>query len=278
MTMDCFISVRGPESPTFSWPRFRRLARAQWAEQRPQYLAHLLVCGMLYIVLLLFLLGVSSFGAFRTGMQSALYFGGLYLTGFVFAGRYFNAMAQRESALLALMRPASVLEKWLLCLVVVAIAYPVAYSLLYLVITWPVQQMAVAVLSALEPQTFKPQDFALFLPLAPSPDRHGLSPLQQLAFLIALWAVQAFAVAGSLYFSRAALLKTLALGFGLFALTSLLASLAGMRVEVLAAWWSSRRWVPLDVWVHALNAALWIGLPTLLWLQAYVHLKDKELL
>lgn len=273
-----FAASRAPESPGFSWPRFVRLALAHWAEQRSQHLAHLLVCGMLYIVLLLFLLGVSSFGAFRTGMQSALYFGGLYLTGFVFAGRYFNAMAQRESALLALMRPASVLEKWLLCLVVVAIAYPVAYSLLYLVITWPVQQMAVAVLAALEPQTFKPQDFALFLPLAPPSDWRELSLRQQLAFLVALWAVQAFAVSGSLYFSRAALLKTLALGFGLFALTSLLASLAGMRGEVLVAWWTSRRSVRLDVWVHALNAALWIGLPILLWLQAYVHLKEKELL
>lgn len=267
-----------PPSPLFHGPRFARLARAHWAEQRPQYLAHLLVCAMLYTVLLVFLLGVSGAAALRTGMQAALYFGGLFLTGFVFAGRYFSAMAQRESALLALMRPASVLEKWVLCVLVVAVAYPLAYSLLYLVVTWPAQQVSIMVQTAWDPKAFRPKDFALFVPFSSTVKDQGLSPLQQMAFLIGLWALQAFAVAGSLYFPRAALLKTVALGFALFALTSLVASMAGMRMEVLFAWWSSRKLAPLGLAGHALNAALWIGLPLLLWLQAYVHLQDKELL
>lgn len=273
-----FMAAQAPQSPGFSWPRLQRLARAHWAEQRSQYLAHLLVCGMLYIVLLLFLLGVAGVAAFRTGTQSVLYLGGLFITGFVFAGRYFSAMAQRESALLALMRPASVLEKWLLCLLVVALAYPMAYSLLYLVITWPAQQIAVATGAALAPQNFKPGDFALFVPFAPAAGSRDIAPHQQLAFLIGLWALQAFAVAGSLYYQRAALLKTLALGFALLVLTSLLFSVANVRGEVLVAWWASRRSVPLDAVVHALNAALWGGIPALLWWQAYVHLQEKELL
>ena len=273
-----FIPVRGPESPTFSWARWRRLARAQWAEQRPQYLAHLLVCGMLYIALLLFLLGVSGFSAFQTPVQVSLYLGGLFLTGFVFAGRYFGAMAHRESALLAMMRPASVFEKWLLCAVVVAMAYPLAYSLLFLAISWPVQQVVIAVRSALEPQTFKPEDYALFVPLAKMAVRQATPVPQQAGFLVAFWALQAFAVAGSLYYARASLLKTLALGFALFVLTALVCSVAGVRGEVLLAWWSSRGAVPRDAGVHAINALLWIGLPALLWLQAYVHLKEKELL
>jgi len=265
-------------SRTFSWPRFARLARAHWAEQRSQYLAHLLVCAMLYAVLLVFLLGVSGAEALRTGMQAALYCGGLFLTGFVFAGRYFSAMAQRESALLALMRPASVMEKWALCVLVVAVAYPLAYSLLYLVLTWPAQQVSVAVQAAWDAKAFRPKDFALFVPFFLAVNDQGLSPLQQVAFLIVLWALQAFAVAGSLYFPRAALLKTVALGFALFALTSLVASVVGMRVEVLFAWWHLRHSPPLGLAGHALNAAFWIGLPMLLWLQAYVHLQDKELL
>lgn len=273
-----FVTPRAPESPGFSWPRFMRLARAHWAEQRSQHLAHLLVCGMLYIVLLLFLLVVSAPAAFRTGTQSVLYLGGLFITGFVFAGRYFGAMAQRESALLALMRPASVLEKWLLCLLVVAVAYPVAYSLLYLLITWPAQQVSVMVQSALNAKTFRPEGSALFVPFAPAVNDQGPSPLQQLAFMIGLWTVQAFAVAGSLYFPRAALLKTVAMGFALFALTSLVATVAGMRVEVLLAWWSSRNTDFLGLAGHALNTVFWIGLPMLLWVQAYVHLQDKELL
>lgn len=277
MSME-FISVRGPESTTFSWPRWRRLARAHWAEQRSTYLGHLLVCSLLYIALLLFMLGVSGFAAFQTSMQAALYFGGLFLTGFVFAGRYFSAMARRESALLALMRPASVFEKWALCVVVVAIAYPLAYSLLFLAISWPVQQAAIAVRSALEPQAFKPEDYALFMPLAKMAARQAMPAAQQTGLLIAVWTLQAFAVAGSLYFGRASLLKTLALGFALFVTTALVASMAGAQGDVLFAWWSSRRFASLDAGIHALNALLWIGLPALLWLQAYLHLQEKELL
>lgn len=272
-----FTPVRDAEPPTFSWPRFQRLARAHWAEQRPQYLAHLLVVGILYIVLLLFMLGVSGFAAFQTGVQSALYFGGLYLTSFVFAGRYFGAMAQRESALLALMRPASVLEKWLLCIVVVAIAYPLAYSLLFLAISWPVRQLVLAVHAVLEQRSFNAEDYALFVPFMEVARKRLLTLPQQTGFLLGIWALQAFAVAGSLYFVRASMLKTLALGFGLFVLTALLCAVAGVRAEVIFAWWS-RRAVSPGVGVHLLNALLWIGLPVLLWVQAYVHLQEKELL
>lgn len=272
-----FTPVRESEPSRFSRPRFRRLARAHWAEQRPQYLAHLLVVAILYAVLLLFMLGVSGFAAFQTGVQSALYFGGLYLTGFVFAGRYFGAMAQRESALLALMRPASVLEKWLLCILVVAIAYPLAYSLLFLAVSWPVQQLVLAVQATLEHRSFNPEDYALFVPFMAA-DRKGLPTLpQQAGFLLGIWALQAFAVAGALYFVRASMLKTLALGCGLFVLTALLCAMAGVRAEVVFAWWS-RRAVPPGMGVHVLNALLWIGLPVLLWGQAYVHLQEKELL
>jgi hypothetical protein len=278
MSDKAFTSPQAAEPPRFSWPRFQRLARAQWAEQRSQYLGHMLVVGMLYVVLLLFLMVVSGFSVFRTGAQSVFYFAGLYLTGFVFAGRYFVAMAQRESALLALMRPASVLEKWLLCVLVVAVGYPVAYTLLYLAVSWPVQQLAVAGQAAMAATSFAPADYALFVPFWPAAYRQAPAAAPQMGLLVGIWALQAFAVAGSLYYQRATMLKTLALGFGLFVLTGLVCSIAGVRLEVVFAWWSERRAVRLDAGVHAINAVLWIGLPTLLWVQAYLHLKEKELL
>ena len=92
------LAAHGHSAGAFSWRRFVLLARAQWAEQGRQYLAHLLVTGILYGVLLVFALGVARSSAFTTGAQSGYYFWGLYLTGFVFAGRYFEGMARRESA------------------------------------------------------------------------------------------------------------------------------------------------------------------------------------
>lgn len=266
------------KSTTFSWRRFGLLARAHWAEHLRQYLGHLVVAGILYLVLLLFVLSLSRGDAFVTGGQSAFYFWGLYLTGFVFAGRYFDGMARRESALLALMRPASVREKWLLCVVVVAVLYPLCYTLLFLAISWPAQGVALALRAAwLETTSVNAQDYALFVPLVRTPHHESvLTVPQQWGFFIAAWALQAVAVTGSLYFRRVALLKTLVLGVVLFVVTVLTGAVSGARHEVLFAWWMGRA-APGAWALHVLNAALWLVLPALLWWQTYQHLREKEL-
>lgn len=276
------LAAHGHSAGAFSWRRFVLLARAQWAEQGRQYLAHLLVTGILYGVLLVFALGVARSSAFTTGAQSGYYFWGLYLTGFVFAGRYFEGMARRESALLSLMRPASVLEKWLLCVLVVAVAYPLCFTLLFLAISWPVQGLVLAVRAAMLPPTFSlnPEDYALFtlfVPLVRAPHSASLLSIpQQLAFFIGAGAVQALAVTGVLFFRKAAMLKTLVLGVGLCIATALLCAAAGARFEVIFAWWLARR-APVDTAVHGLNFVLWVLLPLLLWGQTYRHLREKEL-
>lgn len=271
-------SVSAGSAAFFSWRRFTLLAQAHWAEHMRQYLGHLLVTGILYCVLLVFALSLSRGEVFVTGGQSAFYFWGLYLTGFVFAGRYFDGMARRESALLALMRPASVLEKWLLCVLVVVVAYPVAYTLLFLAISWPAQGLSMALRAvSLAPAPVDPQDYTLFVPLVRQPHRESLLSLpQQWAFFIAAWALQAVAVTGALYFRKAAMLKTLALGVVLFVITVLIAALAGTRHEVLFAWWLGGR-APGGLAVHVLNAGVWVVLPALLWWQTYQHLREKEL-
>ncbi|MFN7855323.1 MAG: hypothetical protein ACK5OA_01855 [Acidovorax sp.] len=265
-------------SSTFSWSRFQLLARAHWAEHLRQYLGHMAVTGVLYGVLLIFTLSLSRGWAFSTGGQSAFYFWGLYLTGFVFAGRYFEGMAQRESALLALMRPASILEKWLLCVVVVAVAYPLCYTLLFLAISWPAQSVALALRASWRPPgAVDPQDYALFVPLLRTPLSESLLSIpQQWGLFIAAWALQAVAVTGSLYFRRAAMLKTLALGVVLFFITAMIGAICGARHEVLFAWWTGRAGMG-GLALHAFSAVLWLLLPLLLWGQTYLHLRDKEL-
>lgn len=278
MTMPAHTDLGAGASTVFSASRFLRLSRAQWAEQRTQYLGHMLVVGMLAVVVLLFLLVIASGREFPTWLQQMLYLWGFFLTGFVFAARYFNAMARRESALLALMRPASVFEKWLLCVVVVAVLYPLCYSLLFLAFMWPAQQVVLAIGALGSPDSyFDPAKHALFVPMWPQGhDASVSSARQQVGFLIALWAVQALAVAGSLYFRRVAMLRTMALAFVLFLMTLLVSATAKASDTVLFAWWSASG-VALSLGVHAINAVLWIGLPMLLWLQVYLHLREKEL-
>lgn len=272
------LPVRSRLGTRFSWPRFVRLARAHGAEHLRQYLAHLAVTGILYAVLLLFMLVLTRGDIFTTGGQSGFYFCGLYLTGFVFAGRYFEGMARRASALLALMRPASVLEKWLLCLVVVALVYPLCYTLLFLAMSWPAQGVAMALQAGSGGGgSVDALRYTLFVPLLRPPHAEELLTIpQQWGFVIAAWALQAVAVTGSLYFRRATLLKTLVLGVVLFVITVLIGALSGARYEALFAWWTGR--APPQAWtLHALNAALWLVLPALLWWQTYQHLREKEL-
>ncbi|MFN7153153.1 MAG: hypothetical protein ACK4OE_05635 [Acidovorax sp.] len=278
MTVSTHIDLGAGTSSFFSAARFLHLSKAQWAEQRRQYLGHMLVVGMLAVVVLLFMLVLASGREFPTWIQQVLYLWGLFFTGFVFAARYFEAMARRESALLTLMRPASVFEKWLLCVLVVAVLYPLCYSLLFLAFTWPVRQIVLAIGALDFPSNgFDAAKHALFVPMWPhSHDSSVFSARQQVGFLIALWALQALAVAGSLYFRRAAMLKTMALVFVLFLMTILVSATARASGTVLLAWWSFSN-TSVSIAVHAINATLWLVLPLLLWLQAYLHLRDKEL-
>ncbi|WP_265645119.1 hypothetical protein [Verminephrobacter aporrectodeae] len=184
-------------------------------------------------------------------------------------------MARRESALQALMLPASLCEKWLLCLLLVALVYPLCYSLLFLAISWPVQQLVLAVLPLDPTIKFDPQDYALFVPFVGVSE---ISPAQpQWGLLIGLWILQALTVSGALYFQRAAMLKTQVLVFGLLVFSSIWGIAVGARGEVIFAWWMLHggSGKPLT---HVINSLLWIGLPILLWLQVFLHLKERELL
>ncbi|WP_265310914.1 hypothetical protein [Verminephrobacter aporrectodeae] len=264
-----------PRSEIFSWPRWLLLVRARWTEQRRQYAAHMLVTAILYCVLLVLVLWSTDFKGFTTEAQSGLYFGGLYITGCVFAGRYFQAMARRESALQALMLPASLCEKWLLCLLLVALVYPLFYSLLFLAISWPVQQLVLAALPQGPAIKFDPRNYALFVPFVDVSENSPAQP--QWGLLIGLWILQALAVSGTLYFQRAAMLKTQVLIFGLLVFSSIWWIAVDARGEVIFAWWmlDGGSGKPLT---HVINSLLWIGLPILLWLQVFLHLKERELL
>ena len=265
-----------PSSQTWNWQRFACLAVAHWAEQRRHYLGYLLVLAILYAVLLLLTLGVSSFKAFDAEVQAAFYFSGLFLTGYVFAGRYFDGIAQRESALLILMRPASVLEKWALCVLVVGVLYPLAYSALFLLMSWPVLQLVVFVRPLISEGVVSLDKYFLFVPWWPHGAEHAVISLRaQMGLWIALWAGQAFVLAGTLYFRKAGMLKALVVGFALFVLTALWIVVTGARTESLFVWWSLDAEV-FTPWLHGLNALVWIVVPGLLWGLVYVNLQEKE--
>ncbi|MFZ6654778.1 hypothetical protein [Undibacterium sp. TJN19] len=67
-----------------------------------------------------------TFSMFQFSMQMSWYTGGLFTTAIIFAGRYFRHMVNPGASLIALMRPASIFEKWLLAFVIISILFPLA--------------------------------------------------------------------------------------------------------------------------------------------------------
>jgi hypothetical protein len=122
----------------FQLDRFARLARAHFAEHWRPY-AWFLAAGVLIEVIVSILIGMGKRGMadYNTDAQLAYYFLGLFLFAPIFAGRYFQSMSQRAPALLALMRPASTFEKWLLAALIVLLLYPLAYTLGYYLVAIP---------------------------------------------------------------------------------------------------------------------------------------------
>lgn len=262
----------------FDPARFLRLARAQWAEQWRGWAWFLGVCVILHFVaLLLVVSGSEGFLALHLDNQSMLYFMGLFLTGPVFAGRYFQALAQRESAGVLLMRPASSFEKWLLALLVVLVAYPLAYSLAFQVLNLPGALYALGLkASAAAPDPNDParvwwsmREYGVLWPWTAFAERGSF-------VMTALWMAifMGFAVLGSLYFRALPFLKTLVVGFVAFLLLVFVVELFNGRPEQFFSWWTAED--RPGGWRAIFLPAAWLLVPGLLWLGALFALRERQ--
>ncbi len=258
----------------FDWQRFLRLARAHWAEYRKAYLWFFGVGIAVQACVWLVGTGAGEHAeTFSTGVQSTIYAVGLVASGALFAGRYFEALATRESALSVLMRPASGVEKFLLAFLIVAVFYPIAYTLAFQVCNLPAAMLARAANAASEHPLTGPYPYADFTPYFPFANHKGSSG--EWPLFLAVAALQALMVCSSLYFKRLAMLKGFMLAFVLLLLLMLLATISDGNPDRLFAIWSRDADTPpiLQAW----SLLVWIGVPLLLWASAYFLVKEREL-
>jgi hypothetical protein len=262
----------------FDLRRFVRLARSQWAEQWRAYAWFFALGAVLHLTLVI-ITALSDQGmvGYTLDYQTALFTLGLFALGTIFAGRYFADMARKESALLLLMRPASVFEKWVLAVLIVAVGFPLAFAAAFYVVDlpawWFAKAAAVEMLRAENPgaaETARQMErYALFLPISRETRIGGL--LEMLAWL---WMCQAFAMFGSLWFRRMPFLKTLFAAFLLWLLGLLLAGWRDAQPALfLDIWTTTRSLSPLQ---SKLFPVLWILVPVLMVLATYRALKERE--
>jgi hypothetical protein len=270
----------------FSPERFARLARAHFAEHLRGYLWFLAGVLLLEVVVsIMFAVSKTGFTEFNTQAQNGYYFAGLFLFSAIFAGRYFQQMGRRASALLALMRPASGLEKWLLAVVTTLVLFPMVYTLVYYLVVIPDALIAYsqaqdhAQSAAAEylrhpvgdkPAAFKPSDYALFRPWdAFKTWREGTA--------ICLWLlfVQGFAMFGSLYFRTVPFIKTLLAALLFLLLSALFVAWAGGDDNLVMNYWTASR--PLAPWQKWTYGMLWFLVPSMLWVSSYLAIREREI-
>ncbi len=266
----------------FDLARFRLLLATHWAEHARSH-AWFLGIGVLVhaLVLLFFSMDkdpVPDWASQTT--QAFLYIAGLMVTGTIFAARHFAGMARPESALVMMMRPASSAAKWLLAVVVVAIAYPLAYSLAFQVCNVAAWALAAGPLEAARASIppdqpwmldrLAPEHFRLFLPWHLFTEDDSGVPV-----LLVTWSLQGFALAGSLWFTRFAALKTFVAAFVVLIGTLVVEPLQGPDNLKFFDYWSDG--VELTPLVAVVYATAWFGVPALLWLASLAALRERQL-
>lgn len=268
----------------FDSARFARLWRAHWAESWRDYAWFVGILAMINLINILISFSLddtNTYSQFRFGGQVQWYIGGLLVSAIVFAGRYFKHMVNPGASLITLMRPASVFEKWLLAFVFISILFPLVYTLGFMLMNYPVVQLAKA--SYIAPplcESCSPSqpDFGFYIPFITSEMGRSVADVQkffkmQIFFMLFLSACQAVIAGGTVFFKRSPVLKTV---LGLFLLGIFmvwvrcppqLGIFASVNDDVL---------VPYSAVEYGLSIGLWLGLPALLWTALFFHLKERE--
>jgi hypothetical protein len=262
----------------FDMRRFWKLAVVQWAEYGRSYLWFLGIGVAVHLcVLLLVTEGGAALEKYVYETQMGIYIAGYLITGGLFALRYFSTLSDRDSALTCLMRPASALEKYLLAFLVVAVLYPLAYTLAFQVCNLPgayLGEVARNTWIAANPRDaigcIGPRGFGPYLPFT---ETGGVS--RDMQVVLANLFLQALIVAGTLYFRRVAWLKTVVSLFVVLVLgVPLLAVTTGASPDLLF-FDDARRVANPQTW--AWLAAVWVGVPLLAWTSVFFFLREREL-
>jgi hypothetical protein len=262
----------------FDLARFRRLIAATWLENRRAWAWFLAVGVIVHFLYCLAMLSTEEgWKAFSTQSQAMIWTFGLFLSAPIFAGRYFNAMARRESALVLMLRPASAFEKWLLAVLLVAVVYPVAYTLAFQICNGPAWLFALPMMvansdvgCAAEGLATTRWDCSYFAPWWMLK-----APQDWLVIIFGLLGtMQAFAMLGSLYFRSFPFIKTILAGFVIVLFLMLATALGGGEPSLFFDYWDGER--ELHSWQDVFFPAAWIGIPSLLWIGSLFALRERQ--
>lgn len=264
----------------FDSARFLRLLRAHWAESWKTYAWFFGVSAIVNGIVLAMVLQSAGhqYSELQQSTQSTWYGFGLLVTGLVFATRYFEGFSGHGSTLIQLMRPASAFEKWCLAVLLVCILFPLAYTAVYACMNYPAVVYAKAHYVMPTNTNRAIPIFQIYLPFTslhvdPGPDVSVFgSELILASVFLTVWAM---CMSGRVFFKRAAVLKTWLVAFGLL-LIGICIDTAGKTWFLLDETSLGQPHSTFDSWDMALVWVMLAGVPFLLWIGLFFHIKERE--
>lgn len=183
----------------FSFPRLLQLIRRQWFENSRLYLFSVL--ALVGLTSLVFWVWAISGHDYYEEVTYFIFLIGLFISGLVFASLSFSALSEKTKATYWISSPASHLEK-LLCVIFYS---TIAFTIVYCLIFFPIRSIAVSYVQNLVKEN--PRVFS-FHPV----NWTNSFDMVMKAFIYGYFAVQAFYLLGSVYFSRYAFILTTVVG------------------------------------------------------------------
>ncbi len=255
----------------FHAPRFWQYALAHWSEKKQTYFWHFAIIAMIYF-LILPMIGDN----YETEVQSVVYYTGLIITGFIFSLRYFSSLAKPESGLLELMQPVSAFEKWLLSVVMIMLVYPLLYSVLFIIMTAPMNWINLARLS----EYSNPTDYQLFIPLQAFSFENSYNDITvkaQIPVWLLFFGINSYALATSIFFKRTPMIKSIALGFILFLIFLLVSTMIESDIGKIIRYWFDNKTYLSNTRAFVLGILWWIVAPLLMFFSTFFALKGRDL-
>ena len=285
------IKPTNPITHAFRWHRFCALVRVDLAERWRTYGGFLLSTLTIQLLIICWALFNSPQPSpMRYAGQMGWYYGFLMAFGAAFAFLLFAPMHKHGASMLALLRPASVFEKWLHAALLLLVLFPLAYTLVYLLVMLPANGIAAAIeATRIAQQSASPVNqarltaFQLFLPLITrSPDGDNVDSAQ---VFVAWWylIMSGFLSFALVRFRRAAAIKTIGLAIIILILSGIALSSGNSGSDVVRQlnWLALLRGDSSDtsVGMHTIiaNVLFWLVAPCLTWLSAWLALKEKDL-
>ena len=274
------------KSTAFRWSRFSALLRVDLAERWRSYAGLLVIALIVQMLLLAWILFVNrSPKPMHLDAQQGWYYSFLFIFGVAFCFLFYAPMQRQGSSLLALMRPASTLEKWLHAACMLVVLFPLAYTVCYLIATVPINALAALaestryraeIAAATRPAPSEPIGFHVYLPLLSNADAHGDKPWKQLVYYWWYLILCGYAAFALVLFRRAAAFKAVALVF-IVLILSVMAMSKGGNASVLIHWLDGRQRPSMSASAVLANLLLWLGVPLLVWCSAWLALRERDL-